>query len=119
MDGRTGIKVRPNETQQLQTTATAESDAMKFYLRTPERHETAVHLNLVPKAGENIEYGGERYMVVSVLHSVETAKTVLEVVRVGQEIPFRTLAFNEHARFRTSEIRAYSTPTRLRISGAY
>jgi hypothetical protein len=89
---------------------------MKVYLRTPERHETSVNLNLVPKTGENIEYGGERYVVVSVVHGVENAKTVLEVVRLSGETAHRTLAFNESARFRTTEIRAYSTPMRMRIN---
>lgn len=89
---------------------------MKVYLRTPERHETSVHLNLVPKAGENIEHGGQRYVVVSVIHAVEAARTILEVVRVGAESTYRTLAFNEGARYRTSEIRAYSTPMRMRIN---
>jgi hypothetical protein len=89
---------------------------MKVYLRTPEHHETAVNLNLVPKAGENIEYGGQRYMVVSVVHGIENSKTVLEVVRVGGDTAYRTLAFNESSRYRTTEIKAFSTPTRLRIN---
>jgi hypothetical protein len=89
---------------------------MKVYLRTPDRNEMSVNLNLVPKTGENIEYGGLRYVVVSVVHGVETSKTVLEVVRVGGDSPYQTLGFNEGARYRTTEIRAYSTPMRMRIN---
>ena len=81
---------------------------MRVYLRLPGRQETPVHLNLVPKSGEQIDYGGGRYVVISVVHSVETARTVLELARAEWEQPFRTLTWGESSRYRTTEIAAYS-----------
>ena len=88
---------------------------MRVYLKLPDRQETPVNVNLVPKAGENVDYGGVRYVVVSVVHTVETAKTVLELARVQIEEGFRTLQWNQWARYRTSEIRAFSPVFRPRI----
>jgi hypothetical protein len=87
---------------------------MKVYLRLPEAPETAVNLNLVPKVGENIDYGGNRYVVVSVIHTVETSKTTLEVARASSDEAYRNLKFNHSTRYRTSEIRSYSPPARSR-----
>ena len=91
---------------------------MRVYLRMPNRQETPVHLNLVPKAGEHVDYGGERYVVISVVHSVESASTVLDLARVEVESAFHTLQWNEFSRYRTSEIAAYSSPLRSRICAA-
>lgn len=89
---------------------------MKVYLRLPGRPETAVHLGLVPKAGENIDYGGLRYVVVSVIHTVETAKTVLELAGVNNGEQTRAFKSSDALRYRTSEIRAFS-PVVRRYSG--
>ena len=84
----------------------------------PNRQETPVHLNLVPKAGEQVDYCGARYLVVSVVHSVESARTILDLARVEAEQPFRTLQWNEYARYRTSEIAAYSPSLRPHLRAA-
>ncbi|MBM3836022.1 MAG: hypothetical protein FJ403_22710 [Verrucomicrobia bacterium] len=89
---------------------------MKVYLKLPEAPETAINVTLVPKAGENIDYGGVRYLVISVVHAVEASKTTLEVVRGNSEEAFRTLKFNHFIRYRTSEIKSYSPPARSRHS---
>ena len=91
---------------------------MRVFLRMPNRQETPVHLNLVPKAGEQVDYGGGRYVVVSVVHSVESAKTVLDLAHVEAEQAFRTLQWNEFSRYRTSEIASYSPILRSRIRAA-
>ena len=88
---------------------------MKIYLKLPEGPETAVNLNLIPKSGEKIDYGGVRYLVISVIHAVETARTVLELVRVSAEEVDRAKRLNGAVRYRTSEIRAYSPPARSRF----
>ncbi|MSU21968.1 MAG: hypothetical protein EXS30_11310 [Pedosphaera sp.] len=87
---------------------------MKVYVRLPEGPETVVNLNLVPKVGEHVDYGGMRYVVVSVVHSVETSKTTLEVVKTSGDAAQRALKFNHFARYRTSEISSYSPPARSR-----
>ena len=91
---------------------------MRVYLRMPNRPETPVHLNLVPKTGEQIDYGGGRYVVVSVVHSVESARTVLELARVETEQAFRTLQWNEFGRYRTSEIASFAPATHSRFRAA-
>ena len=91
---------------------------MRVFLKMPNRQETPVHFNLVPKAGEQVDYGGARYVVVSVVHTVETSRTVLELARVEADQAFRTLQWNEFARYRTSEIAAYSPALRSRIRAA-
>ena len=88
---------------------------MKVYLRLPGRPETAVHLGLIPKIGENIDYGGLRYVVVSVIHTVETAKTTLELAGVNNDEHVRTFRLSDSLRYRTSEIRAFSPAVRSRI----
>lgn len=88
---------------------------MRVHLRLPEGQETAVNLNLVPKAGENIDFGGVRYLITAVVHTVETAKTTLELLRLTVEDGFRTIPFNNMVRYRTSEIRAFSPPMRARF----
>ena len=87
---------------------------MRVYLKTPEQPETVINLNLIPKVGENIDYGGVRYVVVSVVHAVENSRTTLEVVKVSREDSYRTLSFNNSVRYRTSEIKAYSPGGRSR-----
>jgi hypothetical protein len=87
---------------------------MKVYLRLPEAPETVVNLNLVPKVGENIDYSGIRYLVVSVVHTVETSKTTLELARASSDEACRNLKFNHATRYRTSEIKSYSPPARSR-----
>ncbi len=87
---------------------------MKVYLKLPEGPETAVNLNLIPKTGEKIEYGGIRYLVVSVIHAVESARTLLELVQVSAEDNFRNRRLSGDARYRTTEIRSYSPPSRSR-----
>jgi len=86
---------------------------MRVHLRLPEGSETSVNLNLVPKAGENIDFAGCRYVIASVTHAVEASKTILELFRITAEEGFRTIKFNDLVRYRTSEIRAYS-PVRAR-----
>ena len=88
---------------------------MKVHLKLPEGQETAVTLNLIPKAGENIDFGGARYVITSVVHTVENAKTTLELLRISAEEGFRTLRLNDLVRYRTSEIRAFSPPVRSRF----
>lgn len=88
---------------------------MKIYLKLPEGPEAAVNLNLIPKTGEKIDYSGTRYLVVSVIHAVESSRTVLELVRVGTEEENRARRLNDAVRYRTSEIRAYSPPARSRF----
>jgi hypothetical protein len=87
---------------------------MKVYLKLPEGPETSVNLNLIPKTGEKIDYGGIRYLVVSVIHIVETSRTILDLVRVSAEESQGSRRFNDSIRYRTSEVRAYSPATRSR-----
>ena len=87
---------------------------MTVHLKLPEGSETSVNLNLLPKAGENIDFGGTRYVIASVIHAVEASKTVLQLLRVSAEEGFRTIKFNDLVRYRTSDIRAYS-PVRARF----
>lgn len=86
---------------------------MRVHLKLPEGSETSVNLSLIPKAGENIDFCGTRYVIASVIHAVEASKTVLELLRVSAEEGFRTIKFNDLVRYRTSDIRAYS-PARVR-----
>ena len=88
---------------------------MKVHLKLPEGHETAVTLNLIPKTGENLDFGGVRYVIAAVVHTVETAKTTLELLRVSAADGFPTIRFNDMVRYRTSEIRAFSPPVRSRF----
>ena len=88
---------------------------MKVHLKLPEGQEAAVNLNLIPKTGENIDFGGARYVITSVVHAVDTAKTTLELLRISAEEGFRTLRLNDLVRYRTSEIRAFSPPVRSRF----
>lgn len=88
---------------------------MRVHLKLPQGQETAVNLNLVPKTGENIDFGGVRYVITSVVHAVESAKTTLELLRISAEEGFQTIRFNDSVRYRTSEIRAYSPPARSRF----
>jgi hypothetical protein len=85
---------------------------MKVYLRFPERQEIGVNLNLIPKAGENLDYQGSRYVVVNVVHTVDNNRTVLEIVKISEEDGFRTIRMNDLARYRTSEIRSHSPTVR-------
>ena len=87
---------------------------MKVHLKLPEGQETAVNLNLIPKAGENIDFGGARYVIASVVHTVETAKTTLELLRITVEEGFRTIRLNDQVRYRTTDLRAFSPPARAR-----
>ncbi|MBI2948873.1 MAG: hypothetical protein HYY23_14630 [Verrucomicrobia bacterium] len=86
-----------------------------MHLKLPEGHETAVNLNLIPKTGENIDFGGVRYVITAVVHTVETAKTTLDLLRLSSEDPFRTIQLNNLVRYRTSELRAFSPPARARF----
>lgn len=88
--------------------------SVQVFLRLPDRGDTPVLLNLIPKAGEHIDYSGERYLVVSVTHTVESAKTTLELMRTTPSDAQARLKLNQLARYRTSEIRAYSPPSRTR-----
>jgi len=88
---------------------------MRVHLKLPDGQETAVNLNLIPKTGENIDFGGARYVITAVVHTVETAKTTLELLRLSSEEPFRTIQLNNLLRYRTSEIRAFSPPARSRF----
>jgi hypothetical protein len=89
---------------------------MKVYLKLPEGPEASVNLNLIPKTGEKIDYGGSRYLVVSVIHSVEAARTILELVRIHPEESLRRGKLSDLMRYRTTEIRAYSPAPRSRFS---
>jgi hypothetical protein len=86
---------------------------MRVHLKLPEGGETAVNLHMIPKAGENIDFAGCRYVIASVIHAVEASKTILELLRVSAEEGFRTIKFNDLVRYRTSDIRSYS-PARTR-----
>ncbi len=88
---------------------------MKVHLKLPEGQEAVVNLNLIPKTGEKIDFGGSRYLVVSVIHSIEAARTILELVRLSPEEIARCPKLTDALRYRTSEIRAYSPPSRSRL----
>ncbi|MBI4664287.1 MAG: hypothetical protein HY735_36285 [Verrucomicrobia bacterium] len=88
---------------------------MKVHLKLPDGQETAVNLNLIPRTGESIDLGGVRYVITAVVHTVETSKITLELLRLTAEEGFRTLRFNEMVRYRTSDIAAFSPPIRARF----
>lgn len=88
---------------------------MRIHLRMPERQETAVEMNLIPKAGEHLEFGGTRYVVVSVTHEVDTAKMTVELAKVSFDDTAQRLRLNELIRYRTTEIKAFSPPSRPRL----
>ena len=89
---------------------------MKIFLKFPEGPETPVTLNLIPKTGEKIDYGGIRYLVISVIHIVESSRTILELVRVNAEESQGLRRLQDSIRYRTTDVRAYSPPSRSRSS---
>lgn len=88
---------------------------MKVHLRTPDRGEAVIDMTLLPKVGEQIDFAGSRYVVVSVTHSVDASRTTIEVVQVDQDELRRKMKLNEMVRYRTTEIRAFSPPARPRM----
>lgn len=87
----------------------------KVHLRLPEQQEAVVNLSLVPKTGETIEFGGQRYVVISVVHAIESSQTTIDLVRITPDDVAGRLRLNESVRYRTTEIRAYSPPARPRM----